>query len=253
MNSLDNIVVTQICEAITIPSPKGEVYKTDCRPHYGISFCLEGKITYTQNGEQYISDRNHAIILPKGQKYSLHRDEKGEFAVINFECINFSTDRFIVIPINNADTLMKDFEQIKNLFLFKKNRAKIMSLFYSIIHKIASENEVTSSVLKPAIKYLETNLSSPLLSNEVLARECNISEVYFRKLFIKNYGISPRQYIINTRIEKAKQLLADGILKINEVAEQCGFTNPYHFCRLFKERTGMTCTEYMRNNKINMI
>ncbi len=253
MNTLDGIVLTEICEVITVPSPKGETYRTDRRPHYGISFCREGQITYTQNGEKYVSDKNHVIILPKGQAYSLHRDEKGDFAVINFECMNFTTDKFITIPIKNTDALLKDFEQIKSLYLFKKNKAKIMSLFYSIIHKVCSENEAVSNVLLPAINYLEKNLTSPYLSNEILARECNISEVYFRKLFIKTYGITPRQYIISTRIEKAKQLLGDGGLKIGEISEECGFTNPYHFCRLFKERTGDTPTEYMKKNRIYKI
>ena len=253
MNNLDGIILTEISEVITVPSPKGETYRTDCRPHYGISFCKKGKITYTQNGKKYISDNSNVIIMPKGQAYSLHRDENGEFAVINFECTNFSTDKFITIPIKNPDTLLKDFEQIKSLYLFRKNRAKIMSLFYNIIHKVCSENESVSNVLLPAIDYLEKNLASPELSNLILAKQCNISEVYFRKLFIKTYGITPRQYIINTRIEKAKQLLTDGILKVGEIAELCGFTNPYHFCRIFKERTGMTPTEYMKNNRIYKI
>ena len=253
MKRLDEIILTEICEVLTVPSPKGETYQTDCRPHYGISFCREGQITYTQNGEKYVSDKNHIIILPKGQRYSLHRDEKGEFSVINFECMNFSTDKFLLIPIKNSEVLIHDFEQMKSLFLFRKNRAKIMSLFYDIIHKICFETEAVSNVLLPAINHLEKNLDSAELSNEALAEQCSISEVYFRKLFIKTYGITPKQYIIETRIEKAKQLLCDGILKVNEIAELCGFTNPYHFCRLFKEKTGMTPTEYMKSNRVYKI
>ena len=43
------------------------------------------------------------------------------------------------------------------------------------------------------------------------------------------------------------------LLKINAVAEHCGFSNQYHFCRLFKEKTGLTPTEYMKQNRIYKI
>lgn len=47
------------------------------------------------------------------------------------------------------------------------------------------------------------------------------------------------------RMNKAKQLLSEGSLKVCAVSGQCGFSNPYHFCRTFKAYTGMTPTEYV--------
>ena len=57
-----------------------------------------------------------------------------------------------------------------------------------------------------------------------------------RKIFTEEYKLSPKQYLTEVRINKAKQLLTDGFLKINAVAAQCGFTNQYHFSRIFKEK-----------------
>ena len=85
---------------------------------------------------------------------------------------------------------------------------------------------------------------------ELLAEKCGISEVYFRRLFTEQYKVTPKQYIIDLRINKAKQLLTDGIFKIGAISESCGFSNPYHFCRVFKEKTGLTPTEFMKQNKI---
>lgn len=253
MNRLNNMVVTKITDIVTISSPKGRFEKMICRPGYGLSFCTEGQITYTHKGKKYISDPNHAIILPKGQSYTLQGDKQGIFPLINFDCINFFCDTMIVLPIQNAKAYIKDYEHMKHLFLFEKNNAKIMSIFYDMIYRLTAYGGTQSNVLLPAIKYLEDNYSSPNITNAALARQCGISEVYFRKLFIKHFGTTPKQFIIDAKINKAKQLLTDGILKINAISENCGFSNPYHFCRLFRKRTGITPTEYMKQNRIYKI
>lgn len=251
MNRLNKIVVTDVKEVITVFSKKGRLEKMNNRKYYGLSFCNEGQITYTHNNKNYISDPHHAIILPKGQSYTIHGDKSGMFPVINFECADFLCDTMIVLPVENIDFVMKEFIHMKNLFLFEKNRAKVMSLLYNIIHSFFESADISeNSILLPAINYLENNFSLPELTNKVLADQCKISEVYFRKLFTEQYGIAPRQYIIDIRINKAKQLLTDGILKINNISEKCGFSNPYHFSRLFKEKTGLTPTQYLKQNRI---
>lgn len=247
---INNIVVTSITDIVTFSSPKGRFKEIKNREHYGLSFCTEGQITYTHKGKKYISDKEHAILLPKGESYTLYGDKKGFFPVINFECMDFLCDQMVVFPIANLDTYIKDYEQMKALSLFKNNRTKIISIFYNILHRLIYSANHISSTLLPAIKYLETNFQDSTLTNSSLAKQCDISEVYFRKLFIKQYKKSPKQYVIDIRIDKAKQLLTDGILKINVVAEKCGFSNPYHFCRVFKEKTGLNPTEYMKQNKI---
>ncbi len=251
MDNLNKIIVTDIIDVVTVFSQKGRYEKMNNRKCYGLSFCDEGQITYTHNKKNYVSDPHHAIILPKGQSYTIRSDKSGIFSVINFECDNFECDTMIVLPVKNIDFVMTDFVQMKKLFLFKRNRAKVMSLFYNIIHSFSESASVFgNSILMPAIEYLENNYSSPGITNKILADKCNISEVYFRKLFAKQYRITPKQYIIDIRINKAKQLLTDGIFKINVVSEKCGFSNPYHFSRLFKEKTGLTPTEYLKKNRI---
>lgn len=250
MSGLEKIIITDITGVITVASPKGRMEKITNRQHYGLSFCNEGQITYTHNGIEYISDPQHAIILPKGQSYSIHGDKSGMFPVINFECEGFLADTMKVINVDDTDFIMREFEQMKKLFLFERNRAKVMSIFYNIIHTFSVESDFGNNALFPAIKYIESNYSSPELTNTVLAKQCGISEVYFRKLFLSQFGTTPWQYIIDVRINKAKQLLTEGRLKINAISENCGFSNQYHFCRLFKEKTGLTPTQYMNKNRI---
>lgn len=252
MNALNKITVTDIKDLFTVSSPRGKEEEIRNRKSYGLSFCAEGKITYTINGKQVISDENHAVILPKGRSYSLHGDKTGIFPVINFDCMEFLCDEVISFPIQSADTYIKDFEKMKALSLFEENKAKMMSVFYNMLHRLSTDSSVQNVIL-PAIKYIEKNYQNPKLSNADLAEKCNISEVYFRKIFTETYKTTPKQFIVDIRINKAKQLLSDGILSIGAVAEECGFSNQYHFCHLFKERTGLKPTEYMKQNRIYKI
>ena len=252
MINLDKIVVTDVLELFTVSSPKGRFQTIYNRKTYGLSFCIDGQITYTHNGNQAVSDKNHAVILPKGQTYTLHGDKAGSFPVINFQCSEFLCDTIVSLTIQNPDIYLKDFEQIKALSPFDENRNKIMSIFYNMLYRLSSQS-MENSIISPAIAYLENNYNNPRLTNAELAKQCNISEIYFRKVFTKRYKTPPKQYIVNLRISKAKQLLAENNLKINTLAERCGFSNQYHFCRLFKEKTGLTPTEYIKQNKIYKI
>ena len=252
MNTLYKTTVTDIKGLFTVLSPKGRNETIKNRKSYGLSFCTEGRITYEMNGKQAVSDENHAVILPKGQSYSLYGNKSGIFPVINFDCKEFLCDEVISLPIQKSDTYVKDFEKMKALSLFDENRAKMMSVFYSILHRLSTESSVHNVIL-PAIRYIESNYQNPKLSNAELAEKCNISEVYFRKIFTETYKTTPKQFIVDIRINKAKQLLSDGFLNIGAVAEECGFSNQYHFCRLFKEKTGFTPTEYTKRNRIYKI
>lgn len=252
MNAINKITVTDIKQLFTVSSPRGRKEEIRNRKSYGLSFCAEGKITYAMGGKSAVSDENHAVILPKSRSYSLYGNKSGIFPVINFDCKDFLCDEVISLPIQSSDTYIKDFEKMKALSLFEENRAKIMSVFYNILHRLSLESSVHNIIL-PAIKYIESNYQNPKLSNAELAEQCNISEVYFRKIFTETYKTTPKQFIVDIRINKAKQLLSDGFSKIGSVAEQCGFSNQYHFCRLFKEKTGLTPTEYMKRNRIYKI
>lgn len=252
MNTLNKITITDIKQLFTVSSPRGRKEEIRNRKSYGLSFCYEGKITYEIGGKKMVSDEKHAVILPKGRSYSLYGNKSGIFSVINFDCKDFLCDEVISLPIQSSDTYIKDFEKMKALSLFEENRAKMMSIFYNILHRLSTESSVHNVIL-PAIRYIESNYQNPKLSNAELAEQCNISEVYFRKIFTETYKTTPKQFIVDIRINKAKQLLSDGFLNIGAVAEECGFSNQYHFCRLFKEKTGFTPSEYLKRNRIYKI
>lgn len=154
MNELNSITVTEIKEMFTVMSPHGKTAEITDRKYFGLSFCIDGQITYTIDGKKVVSDKNKAVILPKGRSYSLHGDKTGRFPVINFDCLNFPCNDILSFTVLNPAAYIKDYEKMKALSLFDGNRAEIMSIFYGILHRILLDNTSVSR-LAPAISLIE--------------------------------------------------------------------------------------------------
>ena len=90
---------------------------------------------------------------------------------------------------------------------------------------------------------MEENPSQNLSINEI-AKMCNVSEIYFRRLFKEYSGLSPVEYRIKRKIEKAKSYLDYDNLNISEIADILGFTDTAYFCKQFKAHTGTTPLNY---------
>ena len=238
----DGIIVTSIESTVTVTAPKGKSHEVKNRDSYGLSFCIEGQITYTLDGEDYVSDRTCAVILPKGRSYSLHHDKNGVFPLINFQCARHLCDKHVLIPIDNPEPYLKDYEMIRQLSLFDGNRMKIMSIFYGMLHRLTSHS--SSDILTPAIKYIESNYRLPNLCNEELAKQCHISEVYLRKLFSEIMGVSPMVYARELRINRAMEMLRSDYVSLTDVALSLGYPNLYDFSRDFKRHAGVPPSKY---------
>ena len=72
-----------------------------------------------------------------------------------------------------------------------------------------------------------------------LAKMCNISEVYFMRLFLSEFGISATVYIRNKRLDFAKDLLDSGEYSVTDAAFISGFNDTSYFSREFKKRFGI--------------
>ncbi len=83
--------------------------------------------------------------------------------------------------------------------------------------------------------YLERELSL-----DELAAIAQLSPYHFSRTFKQSTGISPHQYVIQQRVERAKQLLLQGKMSLSEIAIACGFSHQSHLNRHFKRITGVT-------------
>jgi AraC-like DNA-binding protein len=85
------------------------------------------------------------------------------------------------------------------------------------------------------------------LSITEIAKECGVSECYFRRLFQEYSGESPINFRQKHRIEKAKQLLlSDEHYSVGEIAEELGFSDIYHFSKTFKKFCGISPNKFVQ-------
>jgi AraC family transcriptional regulator len=99
--------------------------------------------------------------------------------------------------------------------------------------------------LHRVLQYVEDQLDENL-SLLVMAEVAGISPNYLSELFSRSTGVSPHQYVLRRRIERAKSLLRDVRISIVEVSARAGFVNQSHFARLFRRVVGVSPTEYRR-------
>lgn len=97
--------------------------------------------------------------------------------------------------------------------------------------------------IQPAIDFITKNYNKEI-KNDDLAKECNMSTVYFRKLFKEIIGASPIAYTHNLRIEKSKEMLKSDYGSITDIALSLGYNNIYEFSKAFKKHTGVSPSKY---------
>lgn len=101
--------------------------------------------------------------------------------------------------------------------------------------------------LKQIIDYIQAHLDQEIRLTD-LAELLGISRYYFSRLFRQSMGLSPYQYVIHQRVEKAKLMLrGKRQMAIAEIALACGFTHQSHLNKVFQRFMGMTPKAYRRS------
>jgi AraC family transcriptional regulator len=97
--------------------------------------------------------------------------------------------------------------------------------------------------LNQTLEYIHTHLEQEI-KLEDLAKVVGMSPYYFCRMFKQSVGVAPYQYVIQQRVERAKQLLKNAEFVIADIALQCGFASQSHFTRHFRQITGLTPKVY---------
>lgn len=95
------------------------------------------------------------------------------------------------------------------------------------------------------LAYIDSNLDQPLKIDE-LAALARLSTSHFSHVFRRTFGIAPYGYILNRRMERARELLSTTDEPLAQVALRCGMTDQAHLSRLFKQQVGEPPSRWRR-------
>lgn len=116
--------------------------------------------------------------------------------------------------------------------------------------EIMRHHEEKASPWTARLEYIDRQLSSPDLSLQDVADQAGMSASSFSRAFKENVGKSFKEYVDDLRLLRARQLLSDSNLPIEQIALQVGYENITSFYRFFKKYVGIAPGEY-RNASIN--
>lgn len=136
-----------------------------------------------------------------------------------------------------------DYDAIESLCGAAEAERYILELAQDIMSSAGHSGRYYSAGIRKCIRYIEENYSGSITLGD-LAEYVQKSKSYLSAQFRQETGMTVVSYIMNVRIEKAKELIAGNEDKMYEIARKTGFDNPYYFSKVFKEATGMTCLEY---------
>ena len=128
--------------------------------------------------------------------------------------------------------------------------SRMKSLLYTLLDNISalhSRQRIQSrhfQAIAPALSLLETGSA---LSVKELADACGVSVSCFRMRFREYTGLSPTEYRLEHLMGRARQLLLCGQYTVQEIAWQLGFSDPAYFSRLFRRKTGMSPSVFVRS------
>ena len=109
-------------------------------------------------------------------------------------------------------------------------------------NSIHSENEIIRQAQQFISSHIREKLSVPLV-----ARQVDVSPSYLTALFHKNLQISPGEYIRRIKLQESKQMIRENNLNFTEIAAELQYSTVHHFSRQFKEKFGITPTEYAKS------
>ena len=216
------------------------------------TYIIKGSAEYTIDGVKYLVSSGDLVCTQKGSRKSAVT-----FPDDLMECFSVSGS---VTDINNSDVPMplptvshigvhQDIiNMYKNLYsewimrepgYMLKTRAMYMMIIqklYVIVN--INKNDINfDKRIKKALRYITEHYDKQLTISDV-AGTLGLNKQYFGNLFKSVTGQTFRQYLTMVRVNCAENLLSNGDLNVNEVAEACGFANLYYFSKVFKENRG---------------
>lgn len=236
-----------------------------CTSHYykKRDYFPELLVAYVRHGDFYLAYEGHHYFVGKGQAFLIdcqrphyyHASENLEFVYIHFDggnarslCDRIMAQQGAIFDEGKAQKIGEHiFDLVERLQNGEQLDAPDFSLYiYQLIILMISRNTNIPPSENPvdiSIKYIQEHVAKKITLDE-LASLVGLSKYHYAHLFKAETGYSPMEYVIGTRLNKAKTLLKTTHMSIAEIAYAVGYNNPGSFINLFTNKTGQSPKAY---------
>ncbi len=227
-------------------------------------FCVEtGNFQYDIGTESGIVEKGQILITKPNTLLNRKIVEPLTMHQVNFlfECNEFFDLPQGKITIKNTERLTSTLFALRRtaykpspkIALYQGHLVSDLIFLYFLEsdHAFKSTAVVSNdSITDMALMYMDNNIFDHAVIGNISAA-LHISPVQFTRRFRSIMGITPIEYLTNKRIDKVRQLLSTTKLTLQEIAEKCGYTNGFYLSRIFKQKTGLSPSEFRKMNNSN--
>lgn len=258
-------------------------WKNVSSPFARVYMVEQGQAKVIMHDGDFTITPNHLYLIPPHVIHSYENDETFTlyyFHIYNeydiFSCFNFSFE----VDVGELEVMMvKRLLEINPGRNLKYSNPKIYDNFNNLLDTISENNKnafsqdvETDSILKilllrflssasvkhrvndsrisKAVRYIRENVEKNIYVKD-LAEICFLDKDYFTRLFKKEMGCTPMQYLMQKKIEKAQISLLTGRTNIKNIAYDLSFNSISHFCTSFKKITGVSPSDFINKHYRN--
>ncbi|MBQ7039874.1 MAG: helix-turn-helix transcriptional regulator [Clostridia bacterium] len=255
LDFLSNLCISELCSVFSCPMEKDRYpIENNGRICHGFMYTVSGTETYHFKDKTIKSEPGTVIYVPENEVYTItFEGETSNVLGLNFK-LSTEFPRPFIIKLSEQNNVGNLFSNAERKWRTKKTGyyPECLSLFYNLISLFLNQeiNYLTLESFKAIIdatEYLHHNFTDNTLRVDKLAKMSGISTKHFETLFFRKFSMTPKEYIILLKIEKAKELLQNQQLLIGDIAIMLGYSDIYHFSKIFKSKTGYSPREYIKS------
>ena len=243
---------------------QGFVFSGESHPMTELTYVDQGALHSVVDGQDLLLKQGDLVLYGPGQWHMQYADIG---VAPRFVTLSFTTQGADLVPLLNRkfsapqkvvsllQTMLQEQERMDaysgDIILSQLNLLLLMLMReitaptggkLQTANSVHSENEIIRQAQQFISSHIREKLSVPLV-----ARQVDVSPSYLTALFHKNLQISPGEYIRRIKLQESKQMIRENNLNFTEIAAELQYSTVHHFSRQFKEKFGITPTEYAKS------